>query len=150
MLAIRDLLLQLLSQPKQLLLNKRRFCNPRILRQLAPDQFPTFLSSIDPQLVQFIIQLLTKLLIWISLHRQLITKFIKLAIPWLWYKKWDQGMESRKFWAYFRTTLVGKLLVFSNIVRKRYSAYCLSKGRTMKSIKRFKVYGSTPIASKAY
>lgn len=59
-------------------------------------------------------------------------------------------MESRKFWAYFSTTLVGRLLVFYSIVRKRYSASCLSKGRTMKSISLFRVDGSTPIASKAY
>lgn len=79
MLATRHFLLQLLSQPKQLLLNKRRLCYPRVLRQLAPDQFPAFLSSVDPQLVQLIIQLLAKLLVRIPFHRQLITKFIKLA-----------------------------------------------------------------------
>lgn len=59
-------------------------------------------------------------------------------------------MESRKFWASLSTRLVGKLLVFSSIVRNLSSASFLSNGSTMKSISLLRVEDSTPMASRAY
>lgn len=59
-------------------------------------------------------------------------------------------MESRKFCASLRTTGVGRLLVFSSMLRNRSSASFLSYGSTMKSMSRLRVDGSTPSASNAY